>query len=100
MLVRAGADLVKASGGGTTPLIVAAFKGHSTAAVEWLLSRGADWRLTRVDGKTALDYAKEGGTSEAVAALEAWIAEHGSAEEVAEMERQNKKQGPTRMQLA
>jgi len=49
--------------------------------VEWLLGRGADWRLKSNGGQTALDCAKRNGEAEAAAALEAWIAEHGSAEE-------------------
>ena len=85
VLTEAGADLDKASGHGNAPLIQAAANGH-TAAVEWLLGRGADWRLAGNDdhpdgGKTALDCAKYNGEVEAVAALEAWIAEHGSVEE-------------------
>ena len=89
VLGEAGADLDKADGDGMTPLMAAAAAAelpggfHCTAAVEWLLGRGADWRLTRHDGKTALDVAKEYGEAEAAAALEAWIAEHGSAEEAA-----------------
>jgi hypothetical protein len=82
VLCEAGADLDKATGGGWTPLIIAARNGR-TAAVEWLLARGADWRLTNGNGRTALDWAKGCGQAEAAAALEAWIAEHGSAEEAA-----------------
>ena len=63
--------------------MIAAYFGD-TAAVEWLLGRGADWRLTSKKGKTALDFAKAYGNPEAVAALEAWIAGHGSAEEAAD----------------
>jgi ankyrin repeat protein len=55
--------------------MVAAARGH-TAAVEWLLGRGADWRLTDRRGKTASDIAKEAGKAEVAATLEAWIVEH------------------------
>ena len=44
-LAEAEADLDKANVGGLTPLIGAAFKGH-TAVVEWLLGREADWAAT------------------------------------------------------
>ena len=74
--------------------MIAAEWGHSTAAVEWLLDHTADWRLKNNDGKTALDLAKEDGNSEAAVLLEAWIAEHGSAEEVAEIQRQEEEQEP------
>ena len=85
VLADAEADLDKADEDGDTPL------GYGyPAAVEWLLKRGADWRLTNNDGKTALDNANEDGEAEVAAALEAWIAEHGSAEEVAEMQRKEK----------
>ena len=46
----------------------AAFFGH-TAAVEWLLGHGADWRVIDGWGKTALDWARQNGHAEAVAAL-------------------------------
>ena len=79
VLGEAGAGVDKAYGNGWTPLMIAAHFG-STAAVEWLLARGADWRLTDQDGMTALDVAKAGGEAggeaEAAAVLEAWIAEH------------------------
>ena len=81
-LCEAGADLDKAARNGRTPLIVAAMYG-STATVGWLLARGADWRLTDNYGSTALDWAKEGGEAKAAAALEVWIADHGSAEQTA-----------------
>ena len=75
VLADAEADLDKADEDGDTPL------GYGyPAAVEWLLKRGADWRLTNNDGKTALDNANEDGEAEVAAALEAWIAEHGSAD--------------------
>ena len=67
--------------------MIAAYFGD-TAAVEWLLGRGADWRLTSKKGKTALDLAKKYSEAEAAAALEAWIAEHGTAEEAAELQRE------------
>ena len=51
---------------------------------------GADWRLTGKSGETALDCAKRRGKAEAAAALETWITEHGSAEEIAEPQRQKK----------
>ena len=51
-----------------TPLKSAAFFGH-TAAVEWLLGHGADWRVIDDWGKTALDWARQNGHAEAVAAL-------------------------------
>jgi ankyrin repeat protein len=79
ILGEAEADLDKADKYGTTPLMAAAVNGR-TAAVEWLLGRGADWRLTAKDGNTALGRAKANGPgmgrAEAAAALEAWIAEH------------------------
>jgi len=90
VLGEAEADLDKADGiYGETPLMIAAEAGH-TAAVEWLLGRGADWRLTRKSGRTALGIAKGRGKAEAAAALETWITEHGSAEEIAEPQRQKK----------
>ena len=46
----------------------ASFFGH-TAAVEWLLGHGADWRVIDDWGKTALDWARQNGHAEAVAAL-------------------------------
>ena len=64
-LAEAGADLDKADGDGS--LMIAAFKGH-TAAVEWLLGRGAEWRLPRMDGKTALDPPEERAAREEEAA--------------------------------
>ena len=65
-LCEAGAD--KADDRGGTPLKSAAFFGH-TAAVEWLLGHGADWRVIDDWGKTALDWARQNGHAEAVAAL-------------------------------
>ena len=89
-LAEAGADLDRTDNYAWTPLMVAAHFGQ-TAAVEWLLGRGADWRATDCDRKTALDWAEGQGKAEAAAVLEAWIAEHGSAEEAAEMHRKEEK---------
>jgi len=58
VLVEAGANINKVDTVGVTPLIGAAWDGH-TEAVEWLLARGADWRLETVAvvPETALDRA-------------------------------------------
>ena len=64
MALEAEADLDKADGNGNTPLMTAA-RVDQTAAVEWLLGRGADWRLTANDGKTALDCGKMEGEAKA-----------------------------------
>ena len=60
--------------------------------MEWLLDRGVDWRLANQYGDTALAVAKKQGKVEVVAVLEAWIAEHGTAEEMAELQRQHKEE--------
>jgi len=87
VLVKHNADIDKAKtriaseppeslGSGLTPLIIATYKGH-TDALKWLLEAGADWRQKDLlYGKTALDWAKEGGKTEEEAVLEKWIKEH------------------------
>ena len=73
-LCEAGADIDHADGSGWTPLMIAAAYGgrllyDRTAAVDSLLARGADWRLTTKKGETALGIAKAQGKAEAAHAL-------------------------------
>ena len=76
-LRQAGADLEKADNVGITPLIGADMNG-ATAAVEWLLARGADWRKIDHDGNIALDCAQtaHGMDSQAAKVLQAWVMKH------------------------
>jgi len=83
-LVGAGTD-INCEMDGDSPLAFAARGGHK-AAVEWLLANDADWRSKGALGRTALDSARAWGMTEAVPVLEEWIAEHGSADEVAELQ--------------
>jgi ankyrin repeat protein len=94
VLVNAGADVNKAGSDSMTPLILAAslasFEG-GPATVMWLLEHQADWRLKDMYGNTALDAAKMiHGAEETITALEDWISDKGTQEEVAEMEEQKK----------
>jgi len=92
VLVGAGAKIDKTTESGDTPLMIAAASGH-TEAVEWLLARGADWRLKDDTGKTALETAWQqrfqSRRADGVAgALEAWITRNGSPADVDEMRKQ------------
>eukprot|EP01047_Picozoa_sp_COSAG01_P066412 COSAG01_NODE_9163_length_2531_cov_2.047678_1_plen_609_part_10 len=75
VLVDAGADLNKADGGGASPLIRAAQRGH-TQSVQWLLDQGSDWCHKNLIGQTALDVAQDNNMVETAAALEAWAQAH------------------------
>jgi ankyrin repeat protein len=82
---------------GWTPLMIVTSRGH-TNALEWLLNKGADWRLTDHLGFTALDHQimnhhvpayPDGRLLEwpTTAVLEAWITNNGRPDEVAKMHR-------------
>ena len=79
ILVEAGADLEKAGSGGITPLMCADM-GASTAAVEWLLARGSDWRTTDNLGATALKLTttRNERDSEVAMVLQAWAVKHST----------------------
>jgi ankyrin repeat protein len=85
----AGAEVDKATKFGFTPLMLAALNGATGAVLRWLLEQGADWRLQATSGllagETALGIAKRKGQAEAASVLAAWVSEHGSAEEAAEV---------------
>jgi len=68
-------NLDETDNSGKTPLIHAASNGH-TAAVKWLLEKGADWTLKDKDGKTAIDVAEEQRHVDAEAVLVARIEKH------------------------
>ena len=53
---------------GVTALHIAAYYGY-LAIAKRLLEGGADWTLKNIDGKTALDIARQYGKSEVVALL-------------------------------
>lgn len=60
LLVGAGADVDARQQGGFVPLHAAAQNGDE-AAVEVLLAAGADPSIATEDGRTAADFAREGG---------------------------------------
>ena len=68
---------------------MAARNGATGAVLRWLLEQGADWRLQATSGwnlgETALGIAKREGKAEAASVLAAWVSEHGSVEEAAEV---------------
>jgi hypothetical protein len=72
VLVRAGAEVDKASEDGGTALMLAAELG-STHAVQYLLEQGADWQKTDNFKHTALTIAKHAGRADTAEALEAWV---------------------------
>eukprot|EP01046_Picozoa_sp_COSAG06_P035662 COSAG06_NODE_3852_length_4829_cov_3.475899_4_plen_226_part_00 len=87
VLRGARAEVDKATENGLTPLMVAASNDTTGDVVRWLLEQGADWRLQATSGEyageTALGIAKRNNEAEAASVLEAWVSEHGSAEEAA-----------------
>ena len=70
LLLEAGADANNRQERGNTPLHTSAHLGDS-ASVEALLAHGADVELRSDDGKSAADYAREGGHEELAKRLEA-----------------------------
>ena len=70
LLLEAGADVNNRQEGGNTPLHTSAHLGDS-ASVDALLAHGADAELRSDDGKSAADYAREGGHEELAKRLEA-----------------------------
>jgi len=70
LLLEAGADANNHQERGNTPLHTSAHLGDS-ASVDALLARGADAELRSDDGKSAADYAREGGHEELATELEA-----------------------------
>ena len=87
VLVRAGADLDKLNENGMSAVMVGAAHG-STKAVQWLLEQGVDWRRqTDRLGRNALAIAWGYNKKGVAAVLEAWLTEHGTAEEQLEVAR-------------
>eukprot|EP01045_Picozoa_sp_COSAG04_P023940 COSAG04_NODE_2922_length_3381_cov_62.270871_5_plen_176_part_00 len=78
-LAEGGADLDKAGNDGETPLMQAAYFGHS-GVVRRLLELGADHTAVgtgwEYEGKTALELAEARGKEEAAAVLRDWAASH------------------------
>lgn len=70
LLLEAGADTNNRQEGGNTPLHTSAHLGDTSSA-EALLAHGADVGLRADDGKSAADYAREGGHLELARRLEA-----------------------------
>ncbi len=70
LILEAGADANNRQEGGNTPLHTSAHLGDSSTA-EALLAHGADAGLRSDDGKSAADYAREGGHLELARRLEA-----------------------------
>jgi len=70
LLLEAGADANNRQEGGNTPSHTSAHLGD-IESVETLLAHGADMGLRSDDGKSAADYAREGGHEELAAELEA-----------------------------
>lgn len=58
LLYQHNVSIHQADGNGFNGLIKAAIKGHEKIA-QWLLDEGIDTKLVDLDGKTALDHAKE-----------------------------------------
>lgn len=69
LLLEAGADVNNRQERGNTPLHTSAHLGETSTA-EALLAHGADARLRSDDGKSAADYAREGGHEELATRLE------------------------------
>ena len=69
-LLKAGADVNSRQARGNTPLHTSAHLGDA-ASVEALLAHGADAALRSDDGKSAADYARDGGHEDLVRRLEA-----------------------------
>ena len=70
LLLEAGADANSRQARGNTPLHTSAHLGDA-ASVEALLAHGADVGLRSDDGKSAADYARDGGHEELARRLEA-----------------------------
>lgn len=70
LLLEAGADVNNRQERGNTPLHTSAHLGD-TDTVEALLAHGSDVELRSNDGKSAADYAREGGHEELAKRLEA-----------------------------
>ena len=87
VLVEAGGRLDAANVLGRTPLMMAAVMG-ATAAVDWLLLMGADWRLRDESGQWALGWAEEHGQVAAAEALEVCVLMSGTAEDKEALGRQ------------
>jgi hypothetical protein len=75
VLVRAGAEVDKASEDGGTALMLAAELG-STHAVQYLLEQGADWQAKDNFKHTALTIAKHAGRTDSAEALQAWVTDN------------------------
>ena len=58
-LLKAGADINAQAKRGTTALMLAARYNQTLEVITTLLTAGADTKLINLDGKTALDYAKD-----------------------------------------
>eukprot|EP01049_Picozoa_sp_SAG25_P010087 SAG25_NODE_1063_length_4147_cov_1.725543_3_plen_321_part_00 len=86
VLVRAGAEVDKASEDGGTALMLAAELG-STHAVQYLLEQGADWQKKDNFKHTALTIAKHAGRADTAEALEAWVTDnpHGPRATIAKV---------------
>ena len=70
LLLEAGADVNNRQARGNTPLHTSAHLGDNST-VETLLAHGADAALRSDDGKSAADYARDGGHEDLVRRLEA-----------------------------
>lgn len=81
-LIAHGADIEKTVGKRkTTPIMIAAFNGHSSA-MECLLDAGAKWKKVDADGQTVYYMAHDDGK----AALTGWVARHGTEEDKTKMQ--------------
>jgi ankyrin repeat protein len=81
MLISSGANVQTANEDGRTALFAAAMHGD-LAICKLLLARGADRSHRDSQGKTALDYAKQEGASEAAALLSASLPSSPASEMV------------------